>query len=184
MILYTSTKWWLAYWRVGETTEEKASSSITISFSFSWGSQYPFQQEAEPSKEMPAGEFSPRTFRKLLIRWNLRISPTSETNVSQNAVWSSSSSCYLPRVFLFFSQALPYKSQDQTALKKHVECVEDQEYIRSQLSAANLVAFVRDEAVLPRASGADDRPMERSGVTLFKSPDSLRVEFNMPHAGK
>lgn len=84
----------------------------------------------------------------------------------------------------FFFQALPYKSQDQAALKKHVECVEDQEYIRSQLSAANLVAFVRDEAVLPRASGADDRPMERSGVTLFKSPDSLRVEFNMPHAGK
>ena len=87
-------------------------------------------------------------------------------------------------VCYFFPQALPYKSQDQAALKKHVECVEDQEYIRSQLSAANLVAFVRDEAVLPRASGADDRPMERSGVTLFKSPDSLRVEFNLPHAGK
>lgn len=184
MTLYTSTKWCLAYWRVGETTEEKVSSSITISFFFSWGSPYPFQQEAEPSKDMPAREFSPRTFRKLLIRWNLRISQTSETNVSQNDVWSSSSSCYLPRVLLFFFQALPYKSQDQAALKKHVECVEDQEYIRSQLSAANLVAFVRDEAVLPRASGADDRPMERSGVTLFKSPDSLRVEFNMPHAGK
>ncbi|CAH3135385.1 unnamed protein product [Pocillopora meandrina] len=87
----------------------------------------------------------------------------------------------LPQII---NKALPYKSQDQAALKKHVECVEDQEYIRSQLSAANLVAFVRDEAVLPRASGADDRPMERSGVTLFKSPDSLRVEFNMPHAGK
>lgn len=106
MTLYTSTKWWLAYWRVGETTEEKVSSSITISFFFSWGSQYPFQQEAEPSKDMPAREFSPRTFRKLLIRWNFRISQTSETNVSKNDVWSSSSSCYLPRVLLFFFSRL------------------------------------------------------------------------------
>ena len=79
---------------------------------------------------------------------------------------------------------MPYCSQDQAALKKHVECVEDQEYLRCQLSAANLVAFVKDGAVLPRVSGADDRPMDMSNVTLFKSPDSLRVEFDLPHAGK
>ena len=79
---------------------------------------------------------------------------------------------------------MPYSSQDQAALKKHVECVEDQEYLRSQLSAANLVAFVKDGAVLPRVSGADDRPMDMSNVTLFKSPESLRVEFDLPHAGK
>ena len=79
---------------------------------------------------------------------------------------------------------MPYSSQDQAALKKHVECVEDQEYLRSQLSAANLVAFIRDGAVLPRMSGADDRPMDMSNVTLFNSPDSLRVEFDLPHAGK
>lgn len=79
---------------------------------------------------------------------------------------------------------MPYSSQDQAALKKHVECVEDQEYLRSQLSAANLVAFVRDGAVLPRMSGADDRPMGMSNVTLFNSPESLRVEFDLPHTGK
>ena len=79
---------------------------------------------------------------------------------------------------------MPYSSQDQAALKKHVECVEDQAFLRCQLSGANLVAFVRDGAVLPRASGADDRPMDESNVTLFKSPESLRVEFDLPHAGK
>lgn len=46
------------------------------------------------------------------------------------------------------------------------------------------MAFVRDGAVLPRVSGADDRPMDTSSVTLFKSPDNLRVEFDLPHAGK
>jgi len=79
---------------------------------------------------------------------------------------------------------VPYSSQDQAALKKHIECVEDQEYLRCQLSGANLVAFVRDGAVLPRVSGADDRPMDKSNVTLFKSPESLRVEFDLLHAGK
>ena len=79
---------------------------------------------------------------------------------------------------------MPYSIQDQAALTRHVECVEDQEYLRCQLSGANLVAFVRDGAVLPRMSGADDRPMDKSDVTLFKSPDSLRVEFDLPHAGK
>ena len=79
---------------------------------------------------------------------------------------------------------MPYSAQDKTALQKHVQCVEDQEYLRCQLLAANLVAFVRDGAVLPRVSGADDRPMDMSSVTLFKSPDSLRVEFDLPHAGK
>ena len=70
------------------------------------------------------------------------------------------------------------------ALQKHIQSVEDQEYLRHQLSAANLVAFVRDGAVLPRVSGADDRPMDLSNVTLFRSPDSFRVEFDLPHAGK
>ena len=83
-----------------------------------------------------------------------------------------------------FSQTIPYSSQDKAALQRHIECVEDQEHLRSQLSAANLVAFVRDGAVLPRVSGADDRPMDSSNVKLFRSPDSLSVEFDLPHAGK
>lgn len=81
-------------------------------------------------------------------------------------------------------QTIPYASQDKAALQRHIECVEDQEHLRSQLSAAKLVAFVRDGAVLPRVSGADDRPMDSSNVTLFRSPDSLSVEFDLPHAGK
>ena len=87
-------------------------------------------------------------------------------------------------MYIFVLQAIPYSSQDKAALQKHIECVEDQEFLRSQLPAANLVAFVSDDAILPRVSGADDRPMNKSSVTLFKSPDSLRIEFELPHAGK
>ena len=81
-------------------------------------------------------------------------------------------------------KTIPYSSQNQASLRSHIECVEDQEYLRSQLSAANLVAFVCDGAVLPRRSGADDRPMDKSNVTLFESPESLRVSFDLPHAGR
>lgn len=46
------------------------------------------------------------------------------------------------------------------------------------------MVFVRDEVVLLCVSGVDDRLMERFGVILFKSLDSLRVEFNMLYVGK
>lgn len=101
--------------------------------------------------------------------------------------FSLAEKCFLMNhdiLYSHFSQTIPYASQDKAALQRHIECVEDQEHLRSQLSAAKLVAFVRDGAVLPRVSGADDRPMDSSNVTLFRSPDSLSVEFDLPHAGK
>ena len=85
---------------------------------------------------------------------------------------------------LFLFQAIPYASQDEDAFKKHIECVEDQEFLRAQLPTENLAAFVRDGAILPRVSGADDCPMDRNNVTLFKSPETMSVEFDLPHAGK
>ena len=79
---------------------------------------------------------------------------------------------------------MPYDSQDKAKLKHHIECMEDQEYLRSQLSAAGLVAFVRDGAILPRLSGADDKPMDESKAVAFKSPETMRVEFQLPHGGR
>lgn len=43
---------------------------------------------------------------------------------------------------------------------------------------AGYVSFVREGAVLPRQSGANDRPM-RQGVVPFKSPESLRVSMKL-----
>ena len=102
-----------------------------------------------------------------------------------------------------FDQTLPqlvqksliYTSLDANAVTRHVLNVEDQEWVRSNLEIRGLVAFVPDGAILPRMSGADDRPMddtskdgENSGsnpkVVRFHSPDTLRVSFDLPNMGK
>jgi predicted ABC-class ATPase len=61
-----------------------------------------------------------------------------------------------------------------------VHCVENQEHIRHVLEEQELVAFVADGAVLPRQSGATDRPLVRQAVA-FRSPDSRRITINVPH---
>lgn len=43
------------------------------------------------------------------------------------------------------------------SLRNHIMSVEDQEFLRDKISEKGLVAFVRDGAILPRVSGADDR---------------------------
>merc|ERR1719376_1975273 len=65
----------------------------------------------------------------------------------------------------------------------HIENIEDQETARAQLDQLRLVAFVRNGAVLPRASGADDRVMKEGGVP-FKSPPELQVTLTLPHRGE
>src|SRR5690606_11418050 len=46
-----------------------------------------------------------------------------------------------------------------------------------------LVAFVADGAYLPRRSGVDDRPLPFEEAVSFRSPESLRVTLDAPHAG-
>ena len=64
----------------------------------------------------------------------------------------------------------------------HIENIEDQETARAQLDQLRLVAFVRNGAVLPRASGADDRVMKEGGVP-FQSPPEGEVELQLPNRG-
>ncbi|CDJ66207.1 hypothetical protein, conserved, partial [Eimeria necatrix] len=79
-----------------------------------------------------------------------------------------------------------YSSLDAGALKRHVECVEDQESLRSQLRGRNLSAFVANGACLPRRSGVEDTPMTRQqepNLVLFQSPPDLECEFTLPNSG-
>lgn len=55
--------------------------------------------------------------------------------------------------------ALAFAACDPTALRQHLETVEDAQALRDQLSDLGLVAFVGDGALLPRRSGVDDRPL-------------------------
>lgn len=78
---------------------------------------------------------------------------------------------------------LYYSMIDQFKLKQHVESVEDQCWLQSQLESRNLVSFVRNGAILPRLSGADDRPMPSSDALAFNSPQRLEVSFTLPNSG-
>lgn len=80
------------------------------------------------------------------------------------------------------ADALLYKSLDAAAFRAHLEACEDADWLRGQLRARGLVAFVADGAVLPRRSGVDDRPMEQ-GAVPFAAPETLRVSFERPNNG-
>lgn len=77
---------------------------------------------------------------------------------------------------------IKYQSLDATAIKHYVETVEDADYLRQQLVASNLVAFIADGAILPRLSGVDDQPLLADAVA-FQTPETLRVEFTCPNRG-
>ncbi len=74
-----------------------------------------------------------------------------------------------------------FGDDDRRAARAFVTTVEDAVALRASLADRGLVAFVADDAVLPRRSGVDDRPLE--GATPFSSPDSLRVTIPTPNAG-
>ena len=74
-----------------------------------------------------------------------------------------------------------YKNLDARRIRDAVELAEDQQAVRDQLKEQGLVAFVADDAVLPRESGISSRPMKQS--VAFTSPESLRVTMQLPHRG-
>jgi predicted ABC-class ATPase len=67
---------------------------------------------------------------------------------------------------------------------RHLDSVEDQQYLRNALTDRGLVAFVADGSILPRASGVDQRPMAGSRAVAFQGPPSFRKTFVLPHAGE
>ncbi len=71
---------------------------------------------------------------------------------------------------------------DVERARLHVETVEDADHLRGLLPGLGLVAFVADGALLPRESGASDRPL-REGAVPFGSPEEHRVEVELPNKG-
>ena len=71
---------------------------------------------------------------------------------------------------------------DQQAAQRWVELAEDHAHLQGQLAERGLVAFVREGAILPRASGVSSAPLR--GAVPFESPDSLRVTLSTRHHGE
>lgn len=79
-------------------------------------------------------------------------------------------------------KALLYQNVNQKQTESVMELSEDREYIKNNLEKLGLVAFVADGSILPRESGVSQKPMK--GAVAFASPESMRVEMDLPHKGK
>lgn len=69
-------------------------------------------------------------------------------------------------------------------LNNHIEIAEDGEALREQLDSLDLISFIGNDSILPRESGTSDKPLKENQVIPFQAPDSLKVEINLPNAGK
>lgn len=77
---------------------------------------------------------------------------------------------------------LLYRSLPAGDLRAVADLAEDQTSLRDQMAKRGLVAFVADGAILPRASGVSQRPLQEA--VPFRSPEEDRVAFDLPHAGR
>lgn len=100
-------------------------------------------------------------------------------------------------------------SYPKDQLQHHIHCVQDQHWLRCQLPSHNLVAFLADGSILPRASGVDESPKSNKQLAAatttttttnshyrdndddnddvpvpFQSPTSLTYTFHLPHTNQ
>lgn len=80
-------------------------------------------------------------------------------------------------------ESLFFPRLNREKLYLHILVSEDADWLREQLPKKGLVAFIADGSLLPRRSGVDDRPLPPEKAVLFRSPESLRVEFLLPNRG-
>lgn len=85
---------------------------------------------------------------------------------------------------LIVKNALFYDNLVKEEVSRHVELVEDQEYLRQCLRDQGLIAFVASGSTLPRKSGASNEPMPENSAIRFVAPPSLEREFSLPNRGK
>ncbi len=86
------------------------------------------------------------------------------------------------RVPRLLDEALARRNLNVATLDRHVAVVEDQVALRSQLAGEEIIAFLAEASILPRRSGADDRPM--LGAIPLEVPRTLVRELEAPHAGR
>lgn len=75
-------------------------------------------------------------------------------------------------------KSLYFQNIDREKCTGAIRLCEDQQAIRGQLQSMGLCAFVADGSILPRESGASEKPMK--GAIPFQSPESLKVTIELP----
>jgi predicted ABC-class ATPase len=74
-----------------------------------------------------------------------------------------------------------YSNLNTDQLQQEVKIYEDVKFLRNKLKELGLVAFIRNESILPRETGVSDKP-KKNGLP-FKSPNSLTVTIETPNHG-
>lgn len=85
----------------------------------------------------------------------------------------------LPRIA---RRGLLFASLSAAEAERFVDFAENHAALQAQLAERGLVAFLADGAVLPRASGASERPLVRGAVPL-RAPEPLAVTLEIPRPG-
>ena len=75
------------------------------------------------------------------------------------------------------SAGLYYNKSDESALQDYYRVLAERKAILAELEARGLCAFVPDGAVLPRASGLSEMPLE--GAVPFTAPEQMAVTLNV-----
>lgn len=86
---------------------------------------------------------------------------------------------FLPRIVAL--AWIDRSDESERDFRNFIDCIENQETVRDTLADLDLVAFVGEGAVLPRESGASQRPMPAERALPFDSPAAFRVEIEVPH---
>ncbi|KAK0532528.1 hypothetical protein OC834_002562 [Tilletia horrida] len=81
-------------------------------------------------------------------------------------------------------QGLSLAHIDPAAFSTYLASAEDSHALQAQLRSHNLVTFIGNGSVLPRASGASDEPLPRDGAVESVSPQSLETTLKTPHRGE
>lgn len=84
----------------------------------------------------------------------------------------------LPQII---ESSLLWDQLSQPDVRRFINAIENQEYIRSRLSDLELVAFVGNGSILPRDSGASDRPLADGSAVAFESPPEFAVKIEVPN---
>lgn len=72
-------------------------------------------------------------------------------------------------------QSLLYANLNAKQLQHHIQTAENQYSLRLQLAQHNLIAFIANGAVLPRASGASAGRMTGNSTVPFESPKDMQI---------
>lgn len=82
------------------------------------------------------------------------------------------------------TKCMLYGNLDAGRLKRHIECAEDADYLRSRLKEMKLISFIEDGSHLPRRSGVDNAPFEGKKIIPFQSPEEYKVTISLPNSGE